>query len=90
PTDVRVNTNGTNYWMWRFDRTDDPIPLDNFWGKSPEQALSDLKQANNPPAGNPEGVADVELAVDPYFPKTIPSVSAEVKGKAMHTNGRNR
>lgn len=90
PTDGRVNQNGTNYWMWRFDRIDAPVPLDDFWGKSPEQALADLKQANNPQAGNPDGLSDVELAVDPYFPKTIPSVSAEVKGKATHTNGRNR
>jgi len=20
------------YWHWRFDRTDEPVPLDNFWG----------------------------------------------------------
>jgi prepilin-type processing-associated H-X9-DG protein len=66
------------------------VALDNFWGKSPDQALSDLKIANNAQVGNPDGLSDVELTVDPYFPKTIPSVSAEVKGKAMHTNGRNR
>jgi prepilin-type N-terminal cleavage/methylation domain-containing protein/prepilin-type processing-associated H-X9-DG protein len=78
------------YWMWRFDRTDEPVPLDNFWGKSMEQALLDLKAANNPVAGNPEGFADVELAVDPYFPRTIPSVPSEIKGLAVHVGGRNR
>src|SRR4051794_15023045 len=24
------------YWLWRFDRKDDPVPLDNFWGKTME------------------------------------------------------
>ena len=80
----------TNYWMWRFDRPDNPVPLDNLWGKSPEQAIGDLQAAQNPQVGFPEGVADVELAVDPYFPATIPSVAAELKGKAVHFGGRNR
>ena len=80
----------SRYWMWRFDRTDDPVPLDNFWGKTPEQCVTDLQGANNPQAGNPEGVADVELAVDPYFPKTIPTVPANLKGKTAHGGGRNR
>src|SRR5437867_10760630 len=22
------------YWLWRFDRPDDPVPPDNFWGKT--------------------------------------------------------
>lgn len=80
----------TNYWMWRFDRPDDPVPLDNFWGKSPQQAADDLAAANNPQAGVPQGIADCELAVDPYFPSTIPSVAPELKGKAVHFGGRNR
>ena len=92
--DVRVNQTAdgvtTNYWMWRFDRADDPVPIDDFWGKSPEQALADLQVANNPTVGNPDGLSDVELVVDPYFPKTIPSVTADVKGKAVHRGGRNR
>lgn len=80
----------TYYWMWRFDRPDNPVPLDNFWGKSPDQAVEDLRAANNPQAGMPDGVADVELIVDPYFPKTIPTVPAKVKGKSPHFGGRNR
>jgi len=80
----------TSYWMWRFDRPDDPVPLDNFWGKSPEQAVSDLAAANNPQAGTPAGIADVELAVDPYFPATIPTVPPDLKGKTAHFDGRNR
>ena len=87
---VQVEQGASNYWLWRFDRPDDPIALDNFWGKSPEQAVSDLKQANNPTAGQPESVAEAELAVDPYFPKTIPSVSAALKGRAVHNGGRSR
>lgn len=80
----------SRYWLWRFDHIDDQIPLDNFWGKTPEQAVSDLRLANNPQAGLPDGVADVELIVDPYFPKTIPSVDAALKGKTVHRGGRNR
>lgn len=80
----------TNYWMWRFDQVTDPVPLDNFWGKSADQAWMDLVAANNPVAGKPEGISEVELIVDPYFPKTIPSVSSELKGLTGHRNGRNR
>lgn len=83
-------TGSSRYWMWRFDRPDDPVPLDNFWGKTPDQAVSDLAAANNPQAGKPEGVADVEMVVDPYFPKTIPTVPAELKGLTAHFGGRNR
>jgi prepilin-type N-terminal cleavage/methylation domain-containing protein len=80
----------TRYWMWRFDRPDDPVPLDNFWGKMELQAVDDLRAAKNPQAGIPDGPADVELAVDPYFPKTIPSIPAGIRGKAVHFGGRNR
>src|SRR6478672_5416810 len=55
------------YWLWRFDRKDDPIPLDNFWNKTMEQCVADLDLAGNPTAGHPDGPADVEMAVDPYF-----------------------
>lgn len=78
------------YWIWRFDRPDTPTPLDNFWGKSPDQAVEDLKLANNPQAGIPTGVADVELCVDPYFPRTIPTVDPNLKGISAHSGGRNR
>lgn len=80
----------TTYWLWRFDRDEDPIPQDNLWGKTAEQAVSDLQAANNPQVGFPDGVADVELAVDPYFPRTIPTTPPEVRGKAVHAGGRNR
>jgi prepilin-type N-terminal cleavage/methylation domain-containing protein len=80
----------TNYWMWRFDRFETPVPLDNFWGKSPEEALSDLLKANNPTVGKPNGIADVELLVDPYFPKTAPGVNPQESGYTPHTGGRNR
>ncbi len=80
----------TRYWMWRFDQTTDAIPLDNMWGKTPDGAVLDLQAAHNPQAGFPQGTADVELLVDPYFPKTIPTVPAAIKGKAVHQGGRNR
>jgi prepilin-type N-terminal cleavage/methylation domain-containing protein/prepilin-type processing-associated H-X9-DG protein len=78
------------YWWWRFDRESDPVPLDNFWGKSSEQALQDLRLANNPQAGLPESTSDVELAVDVYFPATIPTVAPPLRGLSPHSRGRNR
>jgi len=78
------------YWLWRFDRPDNPVPLDNFWGKTEEQAVADLQIAGNPQAGNPAGSADAELLVDPYFPRTIPSVAAGLRGRSVHQGGRNR
>lgn len=80
----------TRYWMWRFDRVDDPVPPDNFWGKTPEQAVADLQANPSPFYARPEGVSDVELAVDPYFPRTIPTVAPELRGLAVHRGGRNR
>ncbi|RYG34883.1 prepilin-type N-terminal cleavage/methylation domain-containing protein [bacterium] len=82
--------NASRYWFWRFDQTTEPVALDNLWGKSPDSALSDLRAANNPVVGQPESVADVELAVDPYFPRTIPSVEMALRGVAVHMGGRNR
>ncbi|MCO5051216.1 MAG: prepilin-type N-terminal cleavage/methylation domain-containing protein [Verrucomicrobiae bacterium] len=79
-----------SYWFWRFDRIEDPVPLDNFWLKTPQQALLDLREANNPIAGRPASLSDVEFAVDPYFPRTAPTVAAELKGAAVHRGGRNQ
>jgi prepilin-type processing-associated H-X9-DG protein len=78
-----------SYWLWRFDRYDDPVPLDNFWAKTPEQALRDLREANNPAAGQPNSQSEVELAVDPYFPNTIAALPPGLKGRAIHPRGRN-
>src|SRR5207249_12263322 len=60
-----------SYWLWRFDRPDDPVPLDNFWGKTPEQSLPDLREANNPTAGQPDSQTEVELADDSKVPYTV-------------------
>jgi len=79
----------TRYWLWRFDQHAS-VPLDNWWGKTDQQAVDDLRAANNPTAGQPEGPADAELAVDPYFPKTIPSTPPALRGRAIHFGGRNR
>jgi prepilin-type N-terminal cleavage/methylation domain-containing protein len=80
----------TYYWMWRFDRPTSPTPLDDCWGKTEEEVVTDLQAAHNPQAGNPEGPSEVEMVVDPYFPSTIPTVSAGVKGRSAHFGGRNR
>jgi hypothetical protein len=66
------------------------VPLDNFWNKTPEAALNDLRAANNPIVGQPGGTSDVELAVDAYFPANIPGVAPELAGRATHPGGRNR
>jgi prepilin-type N-terminal cleavage/methylation domain-containing protein/prepilin-type processing-associated H-X9-DG protein len=79
-----------SYWMWRFDRPDDPVPLDNFWGKTASHAVSQLREANNPTAGVPSGPTEVELLVDPYFPNTIPALPDAIQGWSAHLGGRNR
>lgn len=84
------NAPTTTYWLWRFDRPDDPVPLDDMWGKTDLQAVTDLQAAQNPTVGYPQGPADVELCVDPYFPATIPTVPAALKGLGVHFGGRNR
>jgi len=84
------NAPATYYWLWRFDRPDEPIPLDNLWGKTEMQAVADLAAARNPQVGIPQSIADVELTVDPYFPRTIGSVPANLRGRAVHFGGRNR
>jgi prepilin-type N-terminal cleavage/methylation domain-containing protein/prepilin-type processing-associated H-X9-DG protein len=78
------------YWTWRFDRPDDPVPLDDLWGKTDNQSVADLQSAKNPQAGFPDGPADVEIAVDPYFPGTIPSTPPALRGHSVHFGGRNR
>ncbi len=87
----QVTSFGTTYfWMWRFDHIEDDIPLDNLWGKLDTQAVDDIRASGNPQAGMPESPSDVELVVDPYFPKTIATVPPELKGKSPHAGGRNR
>jgi prepilin-type N-terminal cleavage/methylation domain-containing protein len=87
PSDLMT---AVNYWFWRFDRKDDPVPPDNFWGKTVEQCVADLQSLASPIIGIPSGPVDVELAVDVYFPKTIISVAPELRGRAAHARGRNR
>jgi prepilin-type N-terminal cleavage/methylation domain-containing protein/prepilin-type processing-associated H-X9-DG protein len=85
-------TNGPaiRYWMWRFDRIDDPVAIDNFWGKTREQAWQDLRVAENPVVGVPNGMTEVEFAVDVYFPAAAPGVDETLRGMAAHSRGRNR
>ena len=78
------------YWMWRFDRADELTPLDVLWGKTVEEAVADLQTAANPFIGVPDGPSQVELAVDPYFPRTVPGVPAAARGLAVHFGGCNR
>ena len=88
-----TNAPVTRYWLWRFDRTNDmsdPTMLEDFWNKTATRAVSDLAAANDPIVGHIGGPSDVELAVDPYFPKTIPSVIPVLLGRTIHHGGRNR
>ena len=93
-----TNASGTvtevRYWLWRFDRPDNPVSLTDFWGKTESQVVSDL-QANNTPTVDPtigliNGAVDVELAVDPYFPNTVASLPGDLKGRTIHAGGRCR
>ena len=79
-----------SYWLWRFDRDTTPVPADNFWGKTPEQALADLRGSGNATVGQPQSFSEVELVVDPYFPNTLPTVSPVLAGRSAHGGGRNR
>ncbi len=80
----------SGYWMWRFDRDSEDIPLDNFWGKTETQVIQHLRRAANPFIGIPNGPSDVELMVDVYYPSTIDSIDDSIRGRAVHPNGRNR
>jgi prepilin-type N-terminal cleavage/methylation domain-containing protein/prepilin-type processing-associated H-X9-DG protein len=80
----------TRYWLWRFDRPDNPVGLEDFWGKTQTQAVTDLQAANDPLVGLVTGPCDVELSVDAYFPNTVPSVAPELRGRTVHPGGRNR
>jgi prepilin-type N-terminal cleavage/methylation domain-containing protein/prepilin-type processing-associated H-X9-DG protein len=88
-TSAATNAPVTRYWLWRFDQITDPVPLDNFWGKTVSQIVPDLRAANNPIVGQPYSASDIELAVDPYFPSTTPA-APELKGLAAHPKGMNR
>ncbi|HZI33172.1 MAG TPA: prepilin-type N-terminal cleavage/methylation domain-containing protein [Candidatus Binatia bacterium] len=81
------------YWAWRFDRVEDLSStnmLTDFWGKSVSQAVANLQAANDATIGLINGPTDVELCVDPYFPKTIPTVDPALKGRTIHAGGRCR
>jgi prepilin-type N-terminal cleavage/methylation domain-containing protein/prepilin-type processing-associated H-X9-DG protein len=82
----------TRYWAWRFDRPDDPVGQEDFWGKTEMQAVSDLQTASatDPLLGQINGACEVELVVDPYFPNTVASLPPDLRGQAVHPGGRNR
>jgi len=90
PVGPDANAASSRYWLWRFDQDGPEVPVDNLWGKTAEQGVVDLQLAGNPQIGYPNGVSDVELAVDPYFPSTVASLPANLKGLAVHAGGRNR
>jgi len=89
-TSAVTNAPTARYWAWRFDRPDDPVGLEDFWGKTAVQAVVDLQAASDPIVGLLNGPCDVELVVDAYFPGTVPSIAAGLKGRAVHPGGRNR
>ena len=91
----------TRYWMWRFDRREDPIKQTNCWGKLPSQCISDIDTFNTPVVQEktiippvPQGESDLELAVDPYIPSTAlavaPLTPKNLLGQAIHPGGRNQ
>lgn len=84
------NSPVTQYWMWRFDRPDDPVGTEDFWGKSLSQSYTDITSVNDPTLGFIGSISDVEIVVDPYFPNTIPSVDPTLSGHSGRPGGRNR
>jgi prepilin-type N-terminal cleavage/methylation domain-containing protein/prepilin-type processing-associated H-X9-DG protein len=90
PAGPAADATVVRYWMWRFDRMEDPVPADNFWGRTEADCVTSLRGAGNPNAGQPNGPAEVELTVDVYFPATIPAVPPELRGRSAHPGGRNR
>jgi prepilin-type processing-associated H-X9-DG protein len=92
-TSLATNAPVVRYWLWRFDRTNDlsdSTMLEDFWTKTESEAVSDLQAANDPTIGLITGPSGVELAVDPYYPKTIPTIPAGMSGRTIHAGGRNR
>jgi prepilin-type N-terminal cleavage/methylation domain-containing protein len=94
-TSSDTNKPPSRYWAWRFDRPDNPVGQEDFWGKSQTQAVADLITASATDAtlGIINGVSDVELAVDPYFPNTptgATTVDPALKGRTIHAGGRCR
>src|SRR6185437_4004207 len=89
-TSSDTNAPLSRYWAWRFDRPDDPTTLEDFWGKTESQAVADLQSTNDPTIGPIGGTSDVELVVDTYFPKTVPTAPAGFSGRTIHAGGRNR
>ena len=92
---VQAWSNDTNaplchYWSWRFDRPDDPVSLEDFWGKTESQAIADLQTTNDPTVGPIAGAVDVELVVDPYYPNTVPTAPPGFGGHTIHAGGRCR
>ena len=82
-----TNATAVRYWMWRFDRPNDPVPSDNFWGRTEADCVTSFRASTTNSVG---GASDLELTVDIYFPNTIGSVSPELKGRTAHPKGRNR
>ncbi len=78
------------YWMWRFDRTDDPVPKDNFWNRTESDCVTSMRDANDPNAPFLTGPSDLELTVDIYFPRTVAALPEVLKGRSAHPGGRNR
>ena len=91
-TSALSNAPVTRYWAWRFDRPDDPVGQEDFWGKTVSQAVADLVAVgtNDAALGVINSACDVELCVDSYFPNTIPSVAPELSGRTVHPGGRSR
>ena len=82
----------SRYWLWRFDRIDDPAVPKNGWGKTDLELVDGIRAANDPTIVpiQPDGPSEVELAVDPYFPNTMTTLDPNLRGRAVHFGGRNR
>jgi len=85
--------------MWPFDHGGSaPLPVDDFWGKTDEQAIEGQHTAYEAavaadiayPKGDATSTSDCELATDPYFPNSPVVQPASLRGLSVHFGGRDR
>jgi prepilin-type N-terminal cleavage/methylation domain-containing protein/prepilin-type processing-associated H-X9-DG protein len=96
---LEIDSNGiaARYWMYPFDHGSFPLPVDDFWGKTDQQAINGQDAAYQAavaahmpyPKGDATSVSDCQLLCDPYFPNTPNVQPASLRGKAVHFGGRN-
>ena len=55
--------------MWRFDRKDDPVTLDNFWGRTEADCVAKYNALVT--AANDAGLKEVEKYYSDHYKATL-------------------